>query len=74
MVIAHNQNVLNQTAYVNFYNGPIVEILQAVERELTENPGKPRLEYLHIERGALPSGDAHAKFILPGHAKYARAE
>lgn len=70
MLIAHEQKVLSQTAYVNFYNGPPIEIMRAVERELTENPAKPHLEYLHYEPGAYPSGDAHAKFILPGAAKY----
>jgi len=71
-MIAHNQRVLSQTAYVNFYNGLPGEIFQAVERELNENPAKPQLEYLHYEPGALSSGDAHAKFILPGHAKYVK--
>jgi hypothetical protein len=69
-IIAKNQQVLNQYAYVLFYDGHPIQIMQAVERELTENPSRPQVEYLHIERGAYPSGDGHAKFILPGHAKY----
>lgn len=65
MVIANDVTVINQYAYVNHYFASQAEVLEAVMRELRENPAKPRLTWISFDK----DGKAQAHFTLTDHGK-----